>query len=41
MIKMGNLEQADEWEDKVEKMLKQNVVPVLLFTVLILSEAWR
>ena len=23
MIKMGNLEKADEWEDKQEKMLKQ------------------
>ena len=41
MIKMGNLEKADEWEDKQEKMLKQKVVPVLLFTLLILSKIWR
>ena len=26
---MGNLEQADEWEDKQDKMLKQKVAPVL------------
>ena len=36
-IKMGNLEQVDEWEHKQEKMLKQKVVPVLLSTLLIFA----